>query len=586
MNKIATILIFILTIFVTSRALLHTELFHVHDFIHGVRITEMLSGLREGQFPVRWSGNFGYGYGMPLFQFYAPLPFYVGAFFYWLTGNLIFSTKMLWFIPNVLTFIGSYLLGKKVFGRTGGIILALAYTLAPYRAVNLFVRGAISESWAMMTFPWIFYYILQMLDGTKKSISSLTIWIALLCLSHNLLTMIFLPFSALFAFLIWILQFMKVKKSANKVSVISFLKVIASYVLAVGLASFYLIPALLEKQYTQVEERILSGYFHFSQHFLYIRQFFNENWQYGGSAWGPDDDMSYFLGYGGFFLMACIGVLLFSQIISYIFEINEKNKGISVDSFGKKLKELLSKITVQTFVISGFFFVLSLYFSLQKSQWLWEILTPLQVAQFPWRFLSLASFFLAIVGAWSSQFSLIKKYQTVFIIVCAVFFLIPGWKYFQPEEYLDNSSALYYDDPERVRTEMSEILPDFIPIDVDREIAPQEETFIAEQTVKDSSIIVDRAHEKLYSATFDQPSSIEFAVAQYPGWKTFIDGEEVSYDVSDRGLITIRVPEGSHQFGVQLQQTPVRKYADIISVFSLMILLSFNIKVSVAKQHD
>ncbi len=66
---IALILIFLLS----SYSFFQTSFFHVHDFTHGARIAEMARALDEGQFPVRWSANFGYGFGMPLFNFYLTL---------------------------------------------------------------------------------------------------------------------------------------------------------------------------------------------------------------------------------------------------------------------------------------------------------------------------------------------------------------------------------------------------------------------------------------------------------------------------------------------------------------------------------
>lgn len=95
LKKLALAALLILIWIEVSRSLWPADLFKIHDFVHGARIAEMTTALQDGQFPVRWSSNFGYGYGMPLFEFYAPLPFYVGAGLYWLTGNLVFSIKFL-----------------------------------------------------------------------------------------------------------------------------------------------------------------------------------------------------------------------------------------------------------------------------------------------------------------------------------------------------------------------------------------------------------------------------------------------------------------------------------------------------------
>ena len=157
MKKILVGLFFTLSILATCWSLLHPTFFRVHDFVHAARIVEMLRGLNDGQFPVRWSANFGFGYGMPLYEFYAPLPYFVGAGLMWLGMDVVTAIKILYIITAVGAWWGMYKLGSSLFGRASGILAAVAFTLAPYRALNLYVRGALSESWAIMFFPWILF---------------------------------------------------------------------------------------------------------------------------------------------------------------------------------------------------------------------------------------------------------------------------------------------------------------------------------------------------------------------------------------------------------------------------------------------
>jgi uncharacterized membrane protein len=184
-----------LVIVISSLALLRPTLFRVHDYVHGARIAELTRSAQAGHLPVRWTANFGYGYGMPLFEFYAPLPYYVGGLIYWLSNDLLLASKALFVIPNIVTVIGAYLLGKALYGRKGGVIVATAYALAPYRAVNLFVRGAISESWAIMVLPFILWAGVSLLRllGNKseaKQVRQKWLWLVfslvVLFLSHNL----------------------------------------------------------------------------------------------------------------------------------------------------------------------------------------------------------------------------------------------------------------------------------------------------------------------------------------------------------------------------------------------------------------
>src|SRR5262245_26563516 len=100
----------------TSWALFLPGFFRVHDYVHATRVVELAQGLADGQLPVRWSANLGYGYGMPLFEFYGPLPYYVGGLM-WLVGlPIIFILKILWGVCSGLTIWGAYAVGRRIGG--------------------------------------------------------------------------------------------------------------------------------------------------------------------------------------------------------------------------------------------------------------------------------------------------------------------------------------------------------------------------------------------------------------------------------------------------------------------------------------
>ena len=153
MKKKLHLILLVLILLACSYSLFRPLFFRIHDYSQGARIAEMALALKDGHFPVRWSKNFGFGLGMPLFNFYAPLPYYVTGFLNLLGLDLLNCLRLLFFIPNLVTLIGAYLLGKKIFNSSIGIVVSASITLAPYRAVDLFVRGAISELWALMFLP-------------------------------------------------------------------------------------------------------------------------------------------------------------------------------------------------------------------------------------------------------------------------------------------------------------------------------------------------------------------------------------------------------------------------------------------------
>lgn len=152
-NKILIAALIVATIFVLL-PLTKPGFFPTQDFIHVARIYEMDIALKDGQFPVRWVPDFRYG--EPLFNFYAPLPFYIGSAVHNIGFGFLDTIKILLGLGFVLSTIAMFYLGKELFGRWGGLISAILYLYAPYHSVDVYVRGAMSESLALIFFPLIF----------------------------------------------------------------------------------------------------------------------------------------------------------------------------------------------------------------------------------------------------------------------------------------------------------------------------------------------------------------------------------------------------------------------------------------------
>ncbi len=74
--------------------------FPIHDDTQVARVFEMSKSLKDGMFPVRWVSDLGYGYGYPIFNFYAPLAYYVGALFQLVGFNALAATKIMMGFPH------------------------------------------------------------------------------------------------------------------------------------------------------------------------------------------------------------------------------------------------------------------------------------------------------------------------------------------------------------------------------------------------------------------------------------------------------------------------------------------------------
>lgn len=561
LTKLSFWLVSVSTIFISIFALFHSELFRIHDYTQGARVIEMFRGFQDGQIPVRWSANFGFGYGMPTFLFYGPFPYMIGAAVYWLTRDLVFALKVIWAIPSIFSFIGMYRLTKKHFGQWGALIAAVSFTLAPYRAVDLYVRGAIGEIWGIAFFPWLLIAVDEWFEKPRIIDLKLTLLTGLLLITHNLMAMFFLPVVFLYGLLKWI--FLE-KRKVKDILFFSF-----QLALGFGTSAFFILPALAEKGFTQLDQRILSGYFSYDQHFVYIRQFFQENWKYGGSVWGPADDISFFLGYGQY-LALIIFILIFVYWLLRKFSRQDR-------SLMKVLKDFAQyhRLVFPLLFLAILFFPLSLYLATQKSEGVWQSSTLLQTAQFPWRFLSLTVFCLAILNGVIFRFAMIRPVKIILFAALFITLIIPAIKYFQPEKFLDTANAFYYTDAHKIREEMSGTWPDFLPTNFNADIEPTDERFQLAQggNPKDVEVLIDRSHQLLLQTHFTAPTQLILNIADFPGWVVFINGEETNISQTPDGVIQILVPAGENLISAEFQRTPVRLIADIITVLSLAILI-------------
>lgn len=546
LKKILAILVLLVVFFVSSRQLFLGKLFFLHDFTHAARIAEMSRGLLDGDFPVQWSKNFGFGFGMPLFLFYGPLPFYFGAGIYILSGSMVWSVLTLFILTNLFTIGGTYALGKTLVGKVGGLILTTLYVLAPYRAVNLFVRGALNELWAMAFLPWLILGWLWLIKKNKLGGLMIAISTTAIILSHNLSAIYYLPFALLISLALFFWLTEAAKNYYQKLfRVIT--QGLLSTGLGIGLSAFYALPAMMEKSFTILDRQVLTGYFDFHNHFLYLRQFLIDNWAYGGSAWGPDDGISFFLGFG----------LLVGLLVGFVLMVSRK--------LLLKKKNKLMAISILFLLVTSLILLTT-----EKTLWIWEHVKILKYLQFPWRLLSLITFGLALIVTLVTSWSFRRKSTVVLVVILVT--LVTSYRYFSPAEYYQDSIGPFHYDEKQIQTGMSGILPDYLPNTFNITVAPFTSILNATDLVN-AEVLKDGNSEKLLSLDVKQETTLELSLANFPGWKAYLDGKETVTKTSEDGLVNIQLPSGKHLLSLDFESTGIRRIGYVISSVSLVLTL-------------
>src|SRR3989344_4070683 len=156
-----------------THMLISSELPHTSDgAMHAIRFASYYKEVQAGQFPVRWTSQFHFGHGTALFNLTAPLPYMVGAFLLFLTVSPELALKLSFAGTYLLAGIGMYLFARIYFKNEKiALFTALMYQFAPFRLVDMLIRGNIGSLYSYMLVPFSFYFITRFL----QSFSSITV---------------------------------------------------------------------------------------------------------------------------------------------------------------------------------------------------------------------------------------------------------------------------------------------------------------------------------------------------------------------------------------------------------------------------
>ena len=132
---------------------------HTDLELHVFRAAEYGEVLRGGVLYPRWAPDFYYGYGYPIFNYYAPLTYAFANVLDALPGvDTVLSVKLVIVAVYALGAYGMYFLARRLFGSTAGVIASAAFVLSPYFLfIDPLMRGDLAEFFALSILPWLFY---------------------------------------------------------------------------------------------------------------------------------------------------------------------------------------------------------------------------------------------------------------------------------------------------------------------------------------------------------------------------------------------------------------------------------------------
>ncbi len=580
-RQISLILVVLLAVFAVAPLFQPGFFWGAHDARHSVYfLYEFDRSIQEGILYPRWSPDITFGYGYPLFNIYGPLAFYVGEVFHLLGLDLLWSIKMVFALSLVLSGLSMYLFVRRLLGPWAGLIAGLVYVYVPYHICDVYVRGALAESVALVFLPlilWSFYEAVEnprvaALVGAAFSYSGLVF-------SHNGLLLLFSPFlGAYLAFLVlsraWhtskgrgLGELRRWTGLGRAITRYSWLPLVA-LLLGLGLSALFWLPMASEFKYVRLDQW-LGGYYDYRDNFVYFHQFFSPFWGYGLSQPGPNDDLAFQIG--------AVPIVLSILSLSALGRIGRGSaRGLT--------------LFFQVALVSVMFLMLP------SSQTFWEVLPIVVFAQFPWRLLALVMpcvAFLAgtlVASGEEARAGGIPPAATwalaILIILASYTYLSPQiiepaegpvslpamMRFMQSSNQMTGSVAWTHEVPtwsafaEHVVREGE--APD---LRVDLASLPKPRRRLAVDLQQATTI-----SQELWVHA-EEEGRIIFNIFYYPGWRAYvIDGLHGSIrqelEVSPHGSlgrIAVKVPIGEYYLLLRFEDTPVRVVGKWLSVGSL-----------------
>jgi 6-pyruvoyl-tetrahydropterin synthase related domain len=505
--------------------------------------------LAEGIWYPRWLAGTNFGYGSPTFVFYPPLVYYIGSLLKFIGLNAeqaiitLFSSAL---FGSGLTF---YIYGRNRWGKIAALMGSLAYMTAPYLGFIIYWVGSVSSIFAQPLIPLGWWLTEKAISKPKWRIALALLW-GTLALTH-------LP-SLLLCAIVWLpyTLFFLLNRSWKAV-----IPTIFSAGLGFGIVSFYLLPAILEQPFVNIDEmKKVGGGFQASMI---------------GTAALPLIPLRFNLHIPQIFVHQSLAIIALT-IIALI--------------CCRKQLEVIQKTW------RWLAFAIALAFLMSFLSWpLWAASPTLQRIQAPWRLLNIFS--LGGAALCSVVVSGILKLRLrlrvlPLLIISAILLINVSYSYKLSRQFptLHNAGRANLEHLEDIRIALSDPYTDKL-IDVGEyrplvKGSPVPKPVIGQPRLSvvsgNASIQLNQwnSDDRIFNVKAEETSTIRIRTYSFPAWHLYVNKKAHRIDVADDGTMKITLEPGTYLVELRYQWTRYFTLGVILSIVSSMILFGWWLKLS------
>jgi hypothetical protein len=548
-----------------------------HDFdFHMQSWLETVQHWREGVLYPRWDLSANYGAGEPRFVFYPPIT--------WLLGGLL-GTLLPWsWTPVAFTLLAFLACGLSFFKMArewtpedAASVAACVYLLNPYLLFVTYERSAYGELLSAIWLPLLVLYGLR----KQPSLLQLSLVIAALWLTNA-------PSAVMGCYFLALIVFLAAVRERNIMLVF---RAAGAVALGLGLAAFYIVPAVYEQRWVEIARAIGSG-MRVEDSFLF---------GHTGDAF-HDHVLRSASWIAIVMLVATVIALWFSRKSAFSrASATQKDRASAPDI-------LRFLMTATTLVI--------LFLLVPLSSFIWHHTPELKFLQFPWRWLLVLSVSMAaLIGlALRGSFFEAKTRRTILtramtmLALAVVMASIAAFLFWQPCDDEDNIATQRVtfsrggfegtDEYTAANTDNSEIQQGLPLVRVlksaDTNVAdsavaenPEWQPDSADAVPADLQILSWKAENKQIEINTSAAAYAVLKLVDYPVWHVTINGTTITARPHrDDGLIAIPLQPGRSFITIRYEATRDVQLGRALSLLSLCIAIMLYLQTKRRRNHQ
>lgn len=512
--------------------LIDSKIIPGHDYVfHVTRILDVAEALKEGIFPVRMYVDEVQFWGTPVGIFYPGLFAYIPALLK-LAGVPIeicynFFIAMIIYLGAISSWYGFSMLTRS---KITGFYSAVLYISSGWYLIDAYIRNALGELLGLSFLPLAIACMIDFITKSKIQVKHYILGILSISaiIESHVLTGAFL---VLFGLILIVIRFRHITLSIIKrlfcLSMILFL-----------LNATFIVPFLV--YYIKVPVDL-----------DFVVKFSEEGWSL--------KILFLLVVFENFWLLNAL----------YFFFSSYLNKFYGTKLFNNKF--LIKK------VVSNYInlFIIGLFFIFLSSELIpWDVLYPLkkflEVMQFPWRFLGIATLFICACGGFGFRMFVQKaklKNISIIVLICIVCVTnIIVLNNLDPLPFQRIDQKVYWErivcntDDDYLYKEMSAT-----------DLFAMKNQYVSEAVIYNWRKILTSVS---FSYSANENSTITLPLVNYPGYVAVNQtGEDIAVEENSNHMVMIRLHKGEGTVKVYYAGLTLFKIADYITLISIVILL-------------